>query len=425
MDKFEKIQRIKEEVRNKILPRIKKTSLNYNVDEMGVRRQIELVMEGVVQGKKEWHIDEALRRFIVEEVINEFFGLGPIDRLVNDPSIWEIMVNGPKEVFVEREGKMQKADVVFDDEEQLYFYIERILSPSGRRVTEAEPYIDARLPDGSRINVVRSPVAPYGPVLTIRKAHRKVLSIQDLVQRRTLDEKMARFLKSCVRNHLNIIIAGGPGSGKTTILNILASYIPDAERVLTIEDTLELRMEGKHRVALETRPSNIEGRGEITIRDLVRNALHMRPDRVIIGEARGGEALDMLQSMNIGRVGSMTTLHANSPLDALIRLETMAMMGSSNVSSDLIRRQIISAIDLIICVDRLLDGTRRITAISEVLKDNTKEYTLKDIYALVKKQEGASVVAELKATGHVPYCLEKFIELDSLPEEFRKNAGAS
>lgn len=420
MDKFDRIQQIKEEVRDKVLGRVKKASLNYESDDMQVRRHIELVLETVVQQKMEGHIDDAVRRFIVEEIINEIFGLGPIDRFLTDPTVWEVMVNGPKEIYIEREGKMQKADAAFDDEAQLYFFIERILSPSGRRVTEFEPYIDARLPDGSRLNVVRSPVAPFGPILTIRKARHKMLEISDLIARRTIDDNIARFLKLCVHNHLNIAIVGGPGSGKTTIMNILAGFIPELERVITIEDTLELKLQNKHRVALETRPSNIEGKGEITIRDLVRNALHMRPDRVLIGEVRGEEALDMLQCMNIGRVGSMTTLHANSALDALLRLETMAMMGSTNVSPELIKRQIVSALDLVIVVDRLMDGTRRVVSVTEVVKGNTSEYTLKDIYALVRHQEGASVSFELKPTGYIPAFLEKFHDMSGLPQELTR-----
>jgi pilus assembly protein CpaF len=420
MDKFEKIQQIKEEIRQKVLPKVKKTALNYKADDGMVHRLVESSLESYVQSKMEGHIDEAVRRFIVEEIVNEIFGLGPIDRFINDPTVWEIMVNGPKEIYVEREGKLQKADAVFDDEEQVQFYIERILSPVGRRVTEFEPYVDARLPDGSRVNVVRSPVAANGPILTIRKAQRKVLEMQDLIHRRTIDDKVGKFLKACVKNHLNIILVGGPGSGKTTLLNILASFIPDAERVITIEDTLELRMANKHRVAMETRPANIEGKGMITIRELVRNSLHMRPDRVIIGEVRGEETLDMLQCMNIGRDGSMTTLHANSPLDALLRLETMSMMGSTNVSTELIRRQIVSAIDMVICMDRILDGTRRVTSIAEVVKTNTMEYSLRDIFALVRKDEAGVTTFELKGTGYVPVFLKKFKDLESINESFFK-----
>jgi pilus assembly protein CpaF len=419
MEKYEKLQMIKSEVREKVLQRAKKTAFDYRVDETAVRRQIELVLESVVQSKMDGQIEDALRRYIIEEVINEIFGFGPIDRLITDPAVWEIMVNGPKEVYVEREGKLQKADVFFENEAQLFFYIERILSPSGRRVSEVEPYIDARLPDGSRINVVRAPVAPYGPILTIRKANRRILGLSDLIARHTLDDKAARFLKSCVKNHLNIIIAGGPGSGKTTILNLLSVYIQEHERVITIEDTLELRMENKHRVAMETRPANIEGKGEITIRDLVRNALHMRPDRVIIGEVRGEEALDMLQVMNIGRVGSMTTMHANTGLDALLRLETMAMMGSTNVSAQMIRRQIISAIDMVIVADRLPDGSRKVMAISEVTKEHTSDYVLKDIFVAQRRHENGQVIFELKPTGYVPAFLERFLDGDAVKEDLK------
>jgi len=240
-----------------------------------------------------------------------------------------------------------------------------------------------------------------------------------LMARKALDQDTAYFLRACVHNHLNIVIAGGPGVGKTTLLNVLSSYIPETERVITIEDTLELRMEFKHRVAMESRPANIEGKGEIRIRDLLRNALHMRPDRIIIGEVRGEEALDMLQSMNIGRVGSMTTLHANSALDALLRLETMAMMGSASVPAELIRRQIVSAIDMVVCLDRLPDGTRCVLSISEVLKDHPSEYTTRDIYIAVRPRGDGGSTYRLKSTGYKPAFLEKFVTLENLPAMFR------
>jgi pilus assembly protein CpaF len=417
MDKNERIFQLVDEVTGKVMGRIKKTGLSYRGDENVVRRQIEATLENVVHAKMEGSLDDEIRRYVIEEVVNAIFGLGPIDRYLKDPSVWEIMVNGPKEIYIEREGKLAKTDAVFEDEDQLHFYIERLLSPSGRRVSEFEPYIDARLADGSRLNVVRRPVAIEGPVLTIRKSHRKVFEVQELIERQTLTDKAARFLKACVRNQLNIVLAGGPGSGKTTLLNIFCSFIPEHERIVTIEDTLELRMTGKHRVSMETRPSNIEGKGEITIRDLVRNALHMRPDRVIIGEVRGEEALDMLQCMNIGREGSMTTLHANSAFDALLRLETMAMMGSTQVSPELIRRQIVSAIDLIVVVDRFPDGTRRVVSVTEVSKKDPAGYALKEIYALKRKPETDRPGWVLMPTGHRPDLLEKFKEIELVSDD--------
>ncbi len=419
MDRLERIQLIKTEVRKRVMPRIQRSRGQLEADDPGVRRMIEGGLADVLRADPGSQVDEPLQRFIIEEVINEIFGFGPIDRLIKDPEIWEIMVNGPKEVYVEREGRLQKTEAAFENEQQLAYYIERLLSPSGRHVSEFEPFVDARFPDGSRINVVRSPIAPFGPAVTIRKANRRIMSVQDLMARKTFDQDVAYFLRACVRNHLNIILAGGPGAGKTTLMNVLAAYIPDTERVVTIEDTLELRLDFKHRVAMEARSANIEGKGEIRIRELLRNALHMRPDRIIIGEVRGEEALDMLQSMNIGRVGSMTTLHANSGLDALLRLETMAMMGGTSVPAELIRRQIVSAIDLVVCLDRLPDGRRYVLSISEIVKDHPQEYTLQDIYAAERRVEDGKVVFELKPTGYKPAFLEKFVDLENLPAMFR------
>jgi len=419
MDRLEKMHLILEEVRKRVMPRIQRQLNELEPDDAGVRRLIQAAMDDVVRKGLAGDIDDSLRRYLVEEAINEIFGFGPIDRFIKDPDVWEVMVNGPKEVYVEREGILHKTEATFQDEKQLRYYVERLLSPSGRHVSESEPFVDARFPDGSRINVVRNPVAPFGPLVTIRKSNRKIMSVQDLLARKAFDQETASFLRACVRNHLNIVIAGGPGAGKTTLLNALGSYIPETERVVTIEDTLELRMEFKHRVAMESRPSNIEGKGEIRIRDLMRNALHMRPDRIIIGEVRGEEALDMLQSMNIGRVGSMTTLHANSSLDALLRLETMAMMASGSVPAELIRRQIVSAIDLVICLDRLPDGTRCVRAISEVLKEHPSEYATRDIYFADPKAGASGEASNLKPTGYKPGFIEKFVDLDNLPAMFR------
>ena len=419
MDRIEKIRLITAEVRKRVMPRIQRSRTQLDPDDPGVRRMIEVALVEVMRADLDLDTDDSLRRFLIEEVINEVFGFWPIDRLIKDPEVWEIMVNGHKEVYVEREGRLKKTEVTFESDQQLSYYIERLLSPSGRHVSEFEPFVDARFPDGSRINVVRSPTAPFGPIVTIRKANRRIMSVQDLMARKTFDQDVAYFLRACVRNHLNIVLSGGPGAGKTTLLNVLASYIPETERVVTIEDTLELRMEYKHRVAMEARPANMEGKGEIRIRDLLRNALHMRPDRIIIGEVRGEEALDMLQSMNIGRVGSMTTLHANSALDALLRLETMAMMGSTSVPAELIRRQIVSAIDLVVCLDRLPDGRRCVRSISELVKTHPQEYALKDIYAAERRVDAGKISFELKSTGYKPEFLEKFVDMENLPAAFR------
>ncbi|MGE5279254.1 MAG: CpaF family protein [Deltaproteobacteria bacterium] len=419
MDRFEKVHLILGEVRKRVLPRIQRQLNRLEADDVGVRRLIEATLGDVMRADFDGEIDDSLRCFLIEEAINEIFGFGPIDRYIKDPDVWEVMVNGPKEVYVEREGRLEKTQASFQDEKQLRYYIERLLSPSGRHVSEYEPFVDARFPDGSRINVVRNPIAPFGPLVTIRKANRKIMSVHDLLERKVFDQDVAHFLRACVRNHLNIVLAGGPGAGKTTLLNVLGSYIPETERVVTIEDTLELRLEFKHRVAMESRPANIEGKGEIRIRELLRNALHMRPDRIIIGEVRGEEALDMLQSMNIGRVGSMTTLHANSALDALLRLETMAMMAGSSVPAELMRRQIVSAIDLVICLDRLPDGTRCVRSISEVLKENPATYATRDIYAAARRPGDGEIHYDLKATGYRPVFLDKFVDLADVPAAFR------
>ncbi len=324
-------------------------------------------------------LDPAEQAELFDDVLSHFFGLGPLDKLLKDPEISEIMVNGPQQVFVERRGRIELSDARFTDDDQLSHYIERILSPVGRRVSEYEPYVDARLADGSRVNVVRSPVSGVGPVISIRKFVYRKLGADDLVASGSITQEAMEFLKACVQSRLNILICGGAGAGKTTLLNILFSFIPGNERVITIEDTRELRCSHLHTVPMETRPPNIEGKGEITIRDLFRNALHMRPDRIIVGEVRSDEVLDMIQSMNTGHEGSMTTLHANSPLEALDRLEILALLGTSNISSEIVRRQIINVINVIVQVARLPDGTRRVVKISSLQKE--KEYVVEDIFS--------------------------------------------
>ena len=334
------------------------------------------------------------QREIFEDIMSFFLGLGPLDKLLKDDSISEIMVNGPFQVFVEKQGRLEITDVAFSDQAQLELFIERILSPVGRRVTEYEPFVDARLYDGSRVNVVRSPVSGIGPVLTIRKFLHRILRVEELVRMGSVSKEAVMFLKACVASRRNILVSGGAGAGKTTLLNVLFSFVPSTERVVTIEDTRELRVRHFHTVPLETRPASIEGKGEISIRGLFRNALHMRPDRVIVGEVRADEVLDMVQAMNTGHEGSMTTLHANSPLEALDRVEILALMAKANISSEVMSRQIRNALDLIIQLSRFPDGSRRVTAISEVLKGN--DYALNDIF-LWRHGEG-----RLEKTGSLP-----------------------
>ena len=339
---------------------------------------------------------------LLDKVAAYFHELGPIGVLLKDSSISEIMINGPKQIYVERDGKIELTEIVFTDEEHLAYFIERILDYSGRRVSSLEPCVDARLKDGSRVNIVRSPVSSIGSLITIRKMSYRLLTLEDQVRLKTLNLMVADFLKACITARLNILICGGAGSGKTTILNALAEHISGRERIITIEDTRELSFNHNHFVPLETRPPNIEGKGEISMRTLLKNALHMRPDRIIIGEVRAEEVWDMIQAMNTGHDGSLTTLHANSTYDALDRLEMLALLGNPNVSSDVVRRQIISAVDLIIHMVRLSDGSRRLIQVSEVRKG--KEYGLDDIFIVGQGDNGPT---ELKVTSNSLHCYNK------------------
>lgn len=344
---------------------------------------------------------------IVDEVISEITGYGPITPLLADPEINEIMVNGPHQVYVERNGRLELTDVAFRDDAHLMHVIERMVAPLGKRIDESSPMVDGRLPDGSRFNATIPPVSLNGPVLTIRKFSSKPYTMADLVRFGSLSTNMAVFLEACVKGRLNIIVGGSTASGKTTTLNVLSSLIPDHERIVTIEDAAELRLQQQHVVRLEARPANIEGKGRITIRDLVINALRMRPDRIVVGEVRGGEALDMLQAMNTGHDGSLTTAHANSPRDLLSRLETMVLMAGVELPVRAIREQIVSAIDLIVYQARFKDGSRKITNITEVIGMEGDVITLQDIF--VFQQQGVSpdgkILGSFRPTGVLPRCL--------------------
>lgn len=373
-----------------------------------VRRTLEetflsvLESEGIVLSRTERH-----RLF--EAIVAEILGYGPIEPLLKDDTVTEIMVNGPKQVWVERHGKLEKTSIQFDDDDHVMRIIDRIVSPLGRRIDESSPMVDARLPDGSRINAVIPPISLVGPCLTIRKFSRDPLTVDDLIRFGTMTPEIAQFLKACVEARLNIVVSGGTGSGKTTLLNVLSSFIPGDERIVTIENAAELQLRQEHVVTLESRPPNIEGRGEVTIRDLVINALRMRPDRIVVGECRGGEALDMLQAMNTGHDGSMTTVHSNSPRDTLHRLETMVLMAGMDLPVRAIREQIASALDLIIHMARLKDGSRKIVAITEVQGMEGDVIVLQDIFVFEQTGfEDGKVIGRIKPTGVRPKFMEKF-----------------
>ena len=368
----------------------------------------ELETRNIIEAALEQHAASMARperNRIAQEIFDSIRGLGPLEKLLADDSISEIMVNGAKQVFIERKGKLLLSDVTFYDNDQLLNVIDRIVSPLGRHIDEANPMVDARLPDGSRVNAVIPPLSLKGPLLTIRKFSRNPLTIENLVSYGSLTFKMAAFLEACVKGKLNIVVSGGTGSGKTTLLNVLSAYIPYDERIVTIEDAAEIQLQQKHVLTLEARPSNLEGAGQITIRDLVRNALRMRPDRIIVGEVRGGEALDMLQAMNTGHDGSLTTGHANSARDMLARLETMVLMAGMNLPIAAIRQQISSAIDIIVQQARMRDGSRKIVGIHEVVGMEGDVIVTQEIFTY-DYGDGRSP-GRFRATGIKPRCSEK------------------
>ncbi len=350
------------------------------------------------------HLPDDVQRGIFQDVLNDMMGYGPIQPLLDDPDVTEVMVNGPKKVYVEKKGQLMRTHIAFDDDEHVLRIIERIILPLGRRVDADSPTVDARLPDGSRVNAVVRPVSLDGPAITVRKFAKEKLTTQDLITFGTLTPNMAEFLRACVLARLNIIISGGTGSGKTTLLNVLSGYIPENERIITIEDAAELRLQQDHVLRMETKPANVDGGGETTVRDLVRNSLRMRPDRIVVGECRSGEALDMLQAMNTGHDGSLTTLHANSPRDALSRLETLVLMAGVELPLKVVRQQVSSAVDLIVQQSRLKDGARKITAITEVAGMEGDTIVLTDIFKYEQTGVGkdGKVLGELKATGIRP-----------------------
>jgi pilus assembly protein CpaF len=412
------LQQIKGRIHRRLLERLNLSNLD-RLDRQQVAEAIRKVVHDLItQESLPLNFEE--RDLVVNQVLDEIFGLGPLEPLIQDPEISDILVNTYKQVFIERHGRLEKTDVIFQDDRHLLQVIDRIVSAVGRRIDDSSPMVDARLPDGSRVNAIIRPLALDGPHLSIRKFKRDALSGEDLLRTESLTEPMLELLKAVVKARLNVLISGGTGAGKTTLLNIMSSYIPPNERVLTIEDSAELQLKQPHVVRLETRPANIEGSGEVPQRLLLVNALRMRPDRIIMGECRGAEAIDMLQAMNTGHDGSITTLHANTPRDALSRLETMISMANLDLPERAMRQQIASAINVVIQVSRMSDGTRKVMQLSEIVGMEGDIITMQDIFVYEREGIGPDdkVIGHFRATGIRPRFSERLkaygIDLSSL-----------
>src|ERR1700683_3022346 len=415
---------VKTAIHRKLIQKLNLDRLNETRRE-DVRREVSQILEALVVGESTpMNLQE--RERLATEVLDEVFGLGPLEPLLADPTISDILVNTHKRVYVERKGMLEMTSIQFRDDIHLMSIIDRIVSAVGRRVDESSPMVDARLADGSRVNAIIPPLAVDGPCLSIRRFGRDPLTSEDLLQNNTLTEPMLELLRGCVKARLNILVSGGTGAGKTTFLNVLSSYISNRERIVTVEDAAELQLHQDHVVRLETRPANIEGKGAVQQRQLVINSLRMRPDRIIVGEVRGEEALDMLQAMNTGHDGSLTTIHANTPRDALSRLETMVAMSSLNLPDTAIRRQIASAIDVVVQVSRQSDGTRKVTSIAEITGMEGDVVTMQDIFIFRKKgiRDNGEVMGDFMPSGVRPRFAERLtvtgIQLPSSMFEFQR-----
>jgi pilus assembly protein CpaF len=418
-------QELKVRVHRQLLERIDLVALA-SLDREQAESQIRAALQRLLQSEQT-PLSRVERERLIEEIGYEVLGLGPLDPLLRDNDISDILVNGPHQIYIEKYGRLQLTDVKFRDNEHLMQIIERIVSAVGRRVDESSPMVDARLRDGSRVNAIIPPLALDGPAMSIRRFGRDPYRIEDLVNFKALTEEMVRYLKAVVRARLNIIISGGTGAGKTTLLNCLTSFIPHHERVLTIEDSAELQLQQPHTVRLETRPPNLEGRGEITQRDLVRNALRMRPERIVVGEVRSGEALDMLQAMNTGHDGSLTTVHANNPRDCLQRIEMMVLMAGVEIPAKAIRQTIASAINIVLQGTRLADGTRKVTKISEIVGMESDSITMQDVFEYVQTGINGEGIVQgyFKSTGLRSRFFERLVAAGNKPEDILFEAGRS
>jgi pilus assembly protein CpaF len=400
------VYHIRDRVQRKLLA---ESDGDVNLDHQPQMRQMIETFFNQVLAEENLLYTRAVRARLLDWVIADIVGYGPLEPLLQDSDITEVMVNGPKDIYIERRGMIEQTEIVFENDEHLMRIIDRIVSPLGRRVDEASPMVDARLPSGYRVNATIPPLSLDGPLLTIRKFATTPYTAQDLIANGTMTPALVGLLKACVQARVNIVISGGTGSGKTTLLNVVSAFIPGAERIITIEDTAELQLNQKHVLRLEKRPPNVEGRGEVTIRQLVINALRMRPDRIIVGEARGGEALDMLQAMNTGHDGSMTTIHSNSPRDTLRRIETMVLMAGFDLPLKAIREQAASAIDMVVHMERLRDGTRKVIKVSEVQGMEGDSIVMQDLFEFEQSGvQNGRVVGALKSTGLRPKFSEKF-----------------
>lgn len=405
---------LKSRLHTEIVQEVDPQLLDDNESKDLVRQTVEnIIIEKLAQEEKP--LSRSERENILGDLLDEILGFGPIESLLHDETITEIMVNGPTQVYCERNGLLTLTDIQFDDDNHVLRIIEKIVSPIGRRIDESTPMVDARLPDGSRVNCIIPPLSLVGPTITIRKFSKDPFTISDLINFGTLTSQMADFLKACVQGRMNIIVSGGTGSGKTSTLNVLSSFIPSTDRIVTIEDAAELQLRQDHVVTLESRPPNIEGKGAVTIRDLVKNSLRMRPDRIVVGECRSAEALDMLQAMNTGHDGSLTTGHANSPRDILSRLETMVLMAGMELPVKAIREQMASAINLIVQQSRMRDGSRKITHITEIVGMEGDKITLQDIFIFKQKgvDEQGNIIGEFEPTGILPRFLTT-LELEGI-----------